>query len=462
MSKLSDEAENARNEFERKWLLNEERRAGQKLSAQEQDALLQNNINYDQVEMFNTETANYLTVPFNMFETYFGDDVARGIIKPNKIFIGPEGQKFKITELDLEKFASEKLIRTERKMGNAPKFGEHTEPGGEDYTELVFKIKKGGMDVGIPTEISSKMTGNQYFPGKITTTPYKNPSHMNVKSEIAHVRFKSRELNGQKILTVEEMQSDFATAVKKAQFSTPGFEDIRPSKVTDFPFKNTWYELTTKRLIRYAADNGFDAVAIPKGSVSAKRYREEIDKVTKLIIQKDDSQYVVRYFDEDGLDVAEKVFDMDNLNLIQKDIGPKKFNELNELVRKLKTNVGEEELLLEKEIIIGSGKGKAELYDKAIPSFLKKYGKKWNARVYDDNIGTDLKVSSRIDPEKFGTEYTNSMPVTIIQLTDDMKKSVQKDGQALFEIFGIGSATAVGANAVSDSMKNNTISQKTN
>jgi hypothetical protein len=43
-----------------------------------------------------------------------------------------------------------------------------------------------------------------------------------------------------------------------------------------------------------------------------------------------------------------------------------------------------------------------------------------------------------------------------------MKKSVQQDGQALFEIFGIGSATAVGANAVSDSMKNNTISQKTN
>ena len=54
------------------------------------------------------------------------------------------------------------------------------------------------------------------------------------------------------------------------------------------------------------------------------------------------------------------------------------------------------------------------------------------------------------------------LPVTIIQLTDDMKKSVQQDGQALFEIFGIGSATAVGANAVSDSIKNNTISEKTN
>ena len=26
-------------------------------------------------------------------------------------------------------------------------------------------------------------------------------------------------------------------------------------KVIDFPFKNNWYELVTKRLIRYAADN---------------------------------------------------------------------------------------------------------------------------------------------------------------------------------------------------------------
>ena len=37
--------------------------------------------------------------------------------------------------------------------------------------------------------------------------------------------------------------------------------------ITDFPFKNYWYELTLKRLIRYAADNGFDAISIPKASV---------------------------------------------------------------------------------------------------------------------------------------------------------------------------------------------------
>ena len=50
-------------------------------------------------------------------------------------------------------------------------------------------------------------------------------------------------------------------------------------------------------------------------------------------------------------------------------------------------------------------------------------------------------------------------PVTIIKLTPEMKKAVQTDGQALFSIFGLG---GVGASVVSDSIKNNNISQTTN
>ena len=68
------------------------------------------------------------------------------------------------------------------------------------------------------------------------------------------------------------MQSDFAILLKRKN---------NPDLLKDFPFKNNWYELTIKRLLRYAADNNFDAVAIPKGSVAAKRYGESINKVIK-------------------------------------------------------------------------------------------------------------------------------------------------------------------------------------
>jgi len=324
------------------------------------------------------------------------------------------------------------------------------------------------MDKGIPTEIKGLENAGPFgsddageFVTKIKNTPYKNPSHMNVKSEIAHVRFKTRMNGNMKILTVEEMQSDFAIAALKSNKRSSADNP----KITDFPFRNNWYELTTKRLIRYAADNGFDAVAIPKGIVSARRYREEIDKVKKLIIQKnntsvDGEEYIIRYFNDDGQDVAEKVFKKENIQTLEKEIGPKKFKELLELeqTKKLRDNSGEAELLLDKEIILGSGKGKAELYDKAIPSFMKKYGKKWNAKVYDDSLELE---GTRTFDEFDNYTGTDKMPVTIIQLTDEMKQSVQQDGQALFNIFGIGSGAAIGSNAILDSNRNNTISNLT-
>jgi hypothetical protein len=277
--------------------------------------------------------------------------------------------------------------------------------------------------------------------------PFKNPAHMNVKNEIAHVRFKTRELDDLKVLSVEEMQSDFAIAAKKK------LKDYK--KITDFPFRNNWYELTIKRLLRYAADNNFDAVAIPKGSVAAKRYGESINTANKVMYSKTNNGLIVSYLDKDGLSIMDQVFDLGT--------SPKVFKR--EPVIKLKNVVGEKiynQILktdksgnsfidLDKPIVVGSGKGKYELYDKAIPSFIKKYTKKWNAKVYDDVIKFDNTTDTSASKK-------GEIPVTIIRLTDDMKQSVQQDGQALFSIFGIGA----GAKIASDSIENNSISKQTN
>ena len=92
------------------------------------------------------------------------------------------------------------------------------------------------------------------------------------------------------------------------------------------------------------------------------------------------------------------------------------------------------------------GEGKNQLYNKTIPAFLKKYGKKWNAKVYDDNLGTQPNT-----PE--------TLPVTIIEITPEMKKSVQGTPQPLFSYFG---GTVLGAEAVSETIQNNIISEQTN
>ena len=97
--------------------------------------------------------------------------------------------------------------------------------------------------------------------------------------------------------------------------------------------------------------------------------------------------------------------------------------------------------------IVGTGAGKFRLYDQTIPGFMKKYAKKFNAKVYD------YRLSNPENP---------SIPVTVLELTPEMKKSVQTSSQPLFEIFGTVGLSTWGAKAVSDSIENNIISQNTN
>ena len=51
------------------------------------------------------------------------------------------------------------------------------------------------------------------------------------------------------------------------------------------------------------------------------------------------------------------------------------------------------------------------------------------------------------------------IPVTIIEITPEMKKSVQGTPQPLFSYFG---GTVLGAELVSDTIQNNIISDQTN
>ena len=357
-------------------------------------------------------------------------------------------------EMDIKEAEKYMLQKSEDKINRAlkavsgnTKFGGvgYVEPGGKDYKELIFKLK-GDRSYPIEKEefgfFGKDFAKNQKVKSEF---PYTSPNlHFGTKNEFAHVRFKTRDLNGQKVLTVEEMQSDIVQDMKK------NFGE----RVTDFPFKNNWYELVTKRLIRYAADNNLDAVAIPKGSTIASRYRQELINSKNIKVYKFDDEISVHYLDDAGeaADIQKFAPTKEGTTKLQKTLGLKMYDK----IMNIETG-SPQKFAIDKPVSIGEGKGKADLYDRAIPSFLKKYGKKWNAKVYDDEIETNLQLWSK---EK--GNHRSKMPVTIIQLTDDMKKSVQKDGQALFEIFGIGSATAVGASAVSDSMKNNTISQKTN
>ena len=136
---------------------------------------------------------------------------------------------------------------------------------------------------------------------------YRSP-HWDEPNVLAHVRFSDRTApDGKKVLLVEEVQSDWHQQGRKRGYGSSPAEidrqlvalgdeydrttdvnrrseidslvrDLRERRdqasthVPDAPFKTTWPQLAMKRMIKYAADNGFDRIAWTPGDVQAARY----------------------------------------------------------------------------------------------------------------------------------------------------------------------------------------------
>ena len=376
--------------------------------------------------------------------------------------------------------------------GSATKFGQYTLPGGRDYKELVFTLSKGGKNVGFDFPLEQGATKRQ------TTRELGIPTtkHMNVVGEFAHVRFKTRNINGQKTLSVEEMQSDIFQEVKKEnklifkvakekaaeritrdQEKLGSFENITERDVLqeakaeiddktikDFPFKSNWYELATRRLVRYAADNGFDAIAIPEGKVAAARYGKVggfVDNVEVKIGVSDKNNeagyptYTFYLTQKNGKKVVEEraltdaaIYNIDKIypKNYQDILGDAEDILLHKYTREELKNKTFSYKLSEKQFI-GEGKGKFELYDQAIPSYMKKYAKKWNAPV--------TKEAVKLPEENEAIDYI------ILKITPEMKRSVQEKSQPLFNIVLPALSAGGGAKVISDNMENNTISNPT-
>jgi hypothetical protein len=391
-----------------------------------------------------------------------------------------ETTRYEMDALELERFHLEDDLRNERlRNNNTPVYEKYTEPGGEDYTELVFKLKT--KDMTTPAILEGEfgtLANNKVKTTQKTSIDFMSP-HFNRPNEFAHVRFKTRELpNGKKALVVEEMQSDLLQASKTDLFD-PSSAIMRNSTqgkvLKDFPFKNTWYEFTIKRLARYAADNGFDAIAIPKGSLAANRYGQETFKAKKIRIEPDiDNQtgealsdnFELSWYDDKNELVksvrmnADDEYFFENLKRFEKDISGN-FAEFQSKITEATSEYKALDFDFPAEATLGSGAGKFRLYDKTIPSYMKKYAKKWNAKVYDDTIEyvSGIEDLPKKDQKMFAPEV--EIPVTVLELSPEMKKDVVSSSQPLFEIFGtVGLSTWI-ADEVSDSMQNNIISTST-
>ncbi|MEE0969940.1 MAG: LPD38 domain-containing protein [Clostridia bacterium] len=183
------------------------------------------------------------------------------------------------------------------------------------------------------------------------------------------------------------------------------------------PFEKNWHELAFKRMLRYAAENGFDKVAWTTGMQQAERYNlgNVVDSISITKSKREEGKYHVTSWDKDTMPIGVAS-------------GNKSAEELKELFGKAVADElvngvenleeGSDTFVLEGAALEVGGEGMKGFYDKMLPSFVNKYVKKWGTKVQDIEL-PNLEEAGRI--------------MHSVDVTEAMKESVM-EGQTMFRV----------------------------
>lgn len=378
--------------------------------------------------------------------------------------------------------------------GDVAKWEEWTAPGGTNYREVLF--------------INNGKKGEPFDHSKA----FSEGGHYEEENILAHVRLKDRtDSSGAKVLFIEEIQSDWLQQGRKKGFQksekemqeiaakrkeaqakvdkytkqvkdtgkdlegkeldeantlsnfltdTNNFVVRNDQKVPDAPLKKTWQETMFRRIVRMAAEEGYDKVSWTPGKMQADRYslRRAVDKINHYRI--DDGKKVsiilqgsnFRPQQQSAFDSpnrgSEIVVNRETGIIEQTDAGMRVLQEIKgknlsdvlgkDITAKILTKEGNG--VIEGEDLSIGGEGMVEFYDKMIRRYADKWGKKFDAKTYVNKIDGD------------GGNDFDSLTMNI---TPDMKQKVLEKGVPLFSA-GAGTVTAGGIAAAKQKQEQQT------
>ena len=424
--------------------------------------------------------------------------------------------------------------------------------GGENYREIVLKLpaaksanlhrimeleayeRRGATNKDLLNELSKLRAERDAAAEEFKSKHWDQPN------VLAHMRVQDRVgPNGEKILHVEEIQSDWhqtgrdkgyqknaekqyvdylndlekrvAEDIKKDMISEGVSEDRAmelgqniakrmaddPRKLADFlgesekqmslhqarladrnavpdaPFKKNWHELAMKRLINYAAENGYDKIAITPGRVQIDRYEEALRK------NLDRLEYEP-YLDDNGKQMYEvSGFKGGSEVFSEEAVTPERLQELigKDTAKKVSEGFGESlaqerpmrpnwKRIESSDLSIG-GEGMKGFYDQIVPAYLNKYGEKYGAKVKPISFGKDDWIvrdkhgdilaegfMDELGARQYAADYPgaifknegNGAELHTFDITPQMREEVLTKGQPLYQQVGIPAATgAAGA-----------------
>lgn len=194
--------------------------------------------------------------------------------------------------------------------------------------------------------------------------------------------------------------------------------------IPDAPFDKNWHELAMKRMLRYAAENGYDVIAWTKGEQQAERYNIG-SYVSSIEMQEEyDGKRDFGFYMGDA-DEATTVTVDENGTVVSAEghLSQAEGRPLADLVGKdmaVKMMQMEEYDVLEDTDLKVGNEGMKGFYDRMLPAFMNKYGKKWGVKVEDINL----------------SHLENGLTMHSVPVTEEMKASVM-EGQVMFRATGI-------------------------
>mgnify|MGYP004448507675 FL=1 len=390
------------------------------------------------------------------------------------------------------------------RLEDRTKFGEYTLPGGENYREVLLTLPKVSGATISDTElarlneltdkrIADSLDGltdaerDEYITlvGKREDRGQFRTPHFDEPNVLAHMRLNDRTgPDGEKILFIEEIQSDWHQTGRKQGYKVPVptmdeptqarfdqfkkyrslYYDARLGKseaitggdpgltkeyealekdfeqyfgnvgqVPDAPLKKTWHEMSFRRVARMAAEEGYDAIAWTPGKVQAERYN-----LSKQISEIHLSGTNFKAFGLNGEEVIARtgVTPDDLPELIGKEAADRLLSEKPK--NGLRSLTGEQ-------LEVG-GEGMKGFYDKILKNYAAKWGKKFGSKVGVTKIARDypemaddIKLLDDLGVEATGSPHHEvwSMPVT-----KKMRDSVLKKGVPLFGAAGVAGGAA--------------------
>lgn len=221
------------------------------------------------------------------------------------------------------------------------------------------------------------------------------------------------------IIGTDEQKAKMKEYDKALNEASREYRKLVYDTIPNAPFEKNWAELAMKRMLRYAAENGYDKVAWTTGEQQADRYN--MSTSVSKISRRDNNLVEGKRFMLGGNTVLpHKITINDEGIVISSTLEGLEGKPLADVVGKemaVKMMQMEDNTSLEDADLKVGGSGMKAFYDQMLPSFVRKYAKKWGATVGEVTMPN--------------LEENNTMHS--VDVTPAMRESVMQ-GQPLFSL----------------------------